>query len=149
MLNHQIMLGLAHQRGLVTRRKPEEMKSGAILSNLKRMANGNPFGLIDVIESEKPVYLWHTANGLDYNGYQLLPADTWGSGVAFGLRHLHGPKSKIHNISEFYFVEYDGMIGAAPDVWPMSGVYWLGDGLTERYHVKLEVQPVKVPECKG
>jgi hypothetical protein len=149
MLYNQIMHGLAHQRGLVTRRKPTEGASPTPLDALKKRANGNPFGLIDAIHTDKPVYLWHTVNGIDYIAYQLLPSDTWGSHVAFGVRELHGPKSEIHNISEFYFVEYDGMIASAPQVWPMSGVYWLGDGLVERYHVRLEVLPTKVPECKG
>jgi hypothetical protein len=108
-------------------------------------------GAIDLakaVASDKPVILWHTSTGSEYIGYELLATDTFGSNIAMGVPGMHyDPERKIHSISEFFFIEYDGFIVSAPSVWPMNGLYWLGNDVIDRYLVHVQLTKKKVPKC--
>ncbi|MNC33407.1 hypothetical protein D3C87_1128550 [compost metagenome] len=132
MLIDQILMHMALVRGL----------------RLSRM-NTPQFELRAALDSDKPVIFWHTSNGIDYLGYELLPTDGFGSHVPFG--HLHDKieryvaSGKVHGICNSFFLEYDGVLVKATDIWPVELVAYLGDGMVDRYRVGVSMEHKQVP----
>lgn len=118
----------------------------------KRRLYYRGFDLQAALDQGKPVIFWHTTNGIDYEGFELLPTDSFGSHVPFGTayskieRFVDG--HKLRDLSDWFFVEDEEGISMAPKAWPHNLVAWLGNGVIDRYHVGVYMDKKKVPECK-
>lgn len=144
MLTQQIMAGIRHARGLSTRPKHGDIRK---IANLNLAA---PINMIAAMAEGKEVILWHTSTGSEYIGYRLLSNNDDQTDVAFGVPELSYERSeKVHSISQFHFVECDGVIAPAIDVWPMTAVYWLAAGDVEHYRVEVQLVKKDKEECKG
>jgi hypothetical protein len=144
MLTEQIMAWIQRDRGLTTRPKRGELKK---IANLNLTA---PINMIAEMAAGKEVILWHTSTGSEYIGYRLLSNNDEQTDVAFGVPELSWDRSdKVHAISQFHFVECDGVIAPAISVWPMSAVYWLAAGDVGHYRVEVQLIKKDKEECKG
>jgi hypothetical protein len=117
----------------------------------ERKLQPRDFDLFLAMQSGKPVILWHTTNGQDYVGYELLTEDTFGSNIAMGVKECQRSDVavKIHTLSDFYFVEHDGQIAPSTRIWPQTKVYWFGNDVLDRYRIEIILRKKKVPQCKG
>lgn len=117
-------------------------------------ARGLELGTFDLkaaIERQVPVIFWHTTNGLDYDGYRLWAKDVEHSnipvGIATGTATLYFGQH-LKQISEFFFVESEGVLASSMKIWPIGLFLWLGDLELERYRVELTIKAKAVPACK-
>lgn len=144
MLTQQIMNWILRDRGLSTRPKRGE---------IRKIANVNiaaPINMIAAMAEGKEVILWHTSTGSEYIGYKLLANNDDGTDVAFGIPGFNpDPLKKLHGVSQFHFIECDGVIAPALDVWPMTAVYWLAFGDVGHYRVEVQLVRKDKDECKG
>jgi hypothetical protein len=108
------------------------------------------FDLKTALDSDKPVIFWHTSNGIDYLGYELLTTDRFNSHVPFG--HLHSKIEcyhggyRVHGICGSFFLEYGGVLVKATEIWPVDLIAYLGDGLVDRYRVGISMEHKQVPQ---
>lgn len=112
-----------------------------------RQLNVSPFDLRLAIASDKPVYFWHTFNGVTYTGYQLLPTNSFGSNIAIGHDSAKDQLTRKKHIARgmlcpSFFLEHDGKLYPSDRIWPEDLVLWIGDGLEQRYRLDLVFTPV-------
>lgn len=118
---------------------------------LQRDLKVEVFDLKAALESDKPVIFWHTTNGRTYCGYQLHNTDVTGGNVCFTRIPDLNPHKKIpKGLSDFYFVEWDGLIAGCVELWLDDTVRWLGDMELQRYQINLSIETKAIPnDSKG
>jgi len=144
MLTQQIMAGLRYERGLSTQPRCTDIRK---IANLNLTA---PINMIAALAEGKEVILWHTSTGSEYIGYRLLSNNDDATNIAFGVPELcYDRPETVHAISQFHFVECDGVIASAIDVWPMSAIYWLAASDVGHYRVEVQLIKKDKDECRG
>lgn len=110
-----------------------------------------PFDLEAAISDSEPVYFWHTFNGLNYSGYELVDDSTAESKIAIGVGHaaleLKELEVFVGGVSRLFFVEHRGRIYHSEGVWPADTIYWLGDGLDSMYRLSVGFKERKGSTC--